>query len=447
MKGIQVEVDGRSVALDLAWTQQGSINIPIVTVVAGSRDYGGSRLLLKTASGDLLCEKTIPVKVRRRPTNSAAADYDVSPLLDNSGYLRVWGPFDGDLAKTRIEIGGQPAIPLTESSGELVAEIPDDSLGLLNVKIISGKVTIEKLVRFVGLELRIPSERETRSDPSLRRSVFVRVLGLKNLAEAVDLEFENSWYWEMWNTRVKNPFSGRKNLRWEQRRIEPKDVRPDGTYSGLFRPKHGKIDHLGVSIYPVLAPLRVRGVVAESIEEWSTESAIAITSEAQALIAQGFEEKESLLKEVLAGPRTYDTPPNVLLAGVVRQYLYELRDGIRASTARASPLVLRFWGDGEERGRDTIETLHILRHTVADYLRTIVSRLSGDVVSCQIQSKPQSLHVFLDGEYKGLTNTEFMLSAGKYTVVIKPARGKPLCTKKIEIVPGPPAELHCPEEN
>jgi hypothetical protein len=87
-----------------------------------------------------------------------------------------------------------------------------------------------------------------------------------------------------------------------------------------------------------------------------------------------------------------------------------------------------------------------MQHTVADYVRTIVSRLSGEVVPLKIDSKPQSLSVLVDSKSMGQTPTEVILSPGKYTVVIKPPKGKPLCTSPKEILPGPPDELFCPEE-
>jgi hypothetical protein len=179
---------------------------------------------------------------------------------------------------------------------------------------------------------------------------------------------------------------------------------------------------------------------------WSRENGIVITGDAQALIVVGFEEKEAWLKEVMSGPRTYNWMPNTLLAAVVRTYLYELRDRISDDTVTRQPAVAFRFQAGAQAAGKVIAAAQVRRQTVADFLRTVVKRLSGEVVSLKIESTPQPLYVYVDNIKKSETNTELILSPGKYTLEIRTSRGKALCTERLDVLPGPQDDIHCPEE-
>jgi hypothetical protein len=202
----------------------------------------------------------------------------------------------------------------------------------------------------------------------------------------------------------------------------------------------------------VVSPrLRVRSVAQETIRAWAAETAVEVTPEAQALILKGFEEQEQngLLPELLAGPRIYNWSPNTLFTDLVREYLFELRDGTRTQRNRASaqsPLI-RALQAGPTSLRNAITPIQIAWYPVADFLRTVARSLRGDVVSYRFISIPEHLDLYLDGTYAGSTVTEKVLSPKTYSVVMRPRRGTAVCEVTVTVKPGPPEEIRCPPEN
>jgi hypothetical protein len=401
-----------------------------------------SRDPIKTADGRVLCQRLIPARLQRR--SSFSSDYEVSPFVDVKDHLKIWGRFDGNAANTKIEIGGQPARALAESTAELVAEIPAKTTGVLPIQITNGALSVQKVARFVSVEVVEPTHKPSKRAAN-PKSATLEIRGLQRLTEPLLLEVQNHWWASQFLPKTLNPFKPRDDRWWEPRRLDPKVVNGQDPYYYEFQPKHGGIDDLKFFVFPVSAPLRVHDVVRETMAGWSSDNHIEITTEAQALIAKGFEDREGQLKETMSGVRKYNAVPNLLLAAVVRVYLFELRDLAVGGTPPTPAFGFRFQSRAEHP-RTVIERLQVMQHTVADYVRTIVSRLSGEVVPLKIDSKPQSLSVLVDSKSMGQTPTEVILSPGKYTVVIKPPKGKPLCTSPKEILPGPPDELFCPEE-
>ena len=102
--------------------------------------------------------------------------------------VTVRGPFDGDVATTKVDVGGHPSTVLAESPRKLVAQAPHDVIGLSTIHISEQAIETAAPVRSVSVGLSAP-KLMLRSGEST--TVTAKVTGLEDLRSPLVLDFSN----------------------------------------------------------------------------------------------------------------------------------------------------------------------------------------------------------------------------------------------------------------
>ncbi len=131
---------------------------------------------------------------------------------------RIVGPFDGDLTKTSVTIGGTAAHVVAESPRECIFDVPKDPIGQTRIEFQSGSAALSGTFRTVGLLLTPPRPIIHTGDST---SFAAEVTGLIGLEHPLRLNLKNL------STDVISMESGDE----QSITIAPSEVTPAGTFS------------------------------------------------------------------------------------------------------------------------------------------------------------------------------------------------------------------------
>ena len=131
----------------------------------------------------------IEVPVEKVPADRPAPRIFETPDVVQTGKpVTVRGPFDGDVATTKVDVGGHPSTVLAESPRKLVAQAPHDVIGLSTIHISEQAIETAAPVRSVSVGLSAP-KLMLRSGEST--TVTAKVTGLEDLRSPLVLDFSN----------------------------------------------------------------------------------------------------------------------------------------------------------------------------------------------------------------------------------------------------------------
>jgi hypothetical protein len=379
--------------------------------------------------------------------------FQAEPLHLASMPLRIAGSFSGDLSNTSVQIGDQPAIILAESEAEILVASPSD-LGLHRLVVSEGgKEVLRTYVRFLGMDLTpgmVPKLGETLP-------VTLTLTGLTNLTDSIRVSLTASSF-AFQSARISEFVAGCGSvsshtsglLRRAQRitlTIPPRDCAgADGTYVARFRATGTKDRHLPTALgevsprgalipaptafdVQVSVPLtddnRTR-TVDDSIRRWSADNAIPVSAEAIKAIQTQFAENRGLIEEFWGSFESQVPDESVFVDGLVRYYLYDLRDKHRSETnVLPTPQLVRsrFLSNQDDSSTQAID-----EKTVGGRLlkAALIAwwRISEQQATLEIDSDPPHLRISWTGgggvPDRDETNRMWHFPPGSYTISVGP---------------------------
>jgi len=161
--------------------------------------------------------KTTPIPMAKGPEQTLAG-YAIPPIGQAGKPLPVVGPFDGDLATTKVTIGDRAAEVLAESPRGLVVKCPEDVSGPASVTVTKRGKEVARSQEFRSVTVRLSAPRTTlKAGESVQVSLDVG--GLAGLRHPIEARLTN-----------ETPSARLEGGDRQAFTIQPADVREDGTF-------------------------------------------------------------------------------------------------------------------------------------------------------------------------------------------------------------------------
>ena len=139
-------------------------------------------------------------------------------MVQAGATLPVFGPLDGDLRTTSVQIGGQNLRVIAEMPGHAIVDGPKDLAGVAPYEIKNGAIEAKGETRVIDIDQSFPpvSQRNGKTG-----KLKVRVTGLEGITQSVPIRFE-----------IEFPqITGFLDSTLQNHSIEPREVKADGSYS------------------------------------------------------------------------------------------------------------------------------------------------------------------------------------------------------------------------
>ncbi len=178
-------------------------------------------LVLRDPKGNEVTKTDFPISSPPAYTPSAepeASDYNLPSIGQAGRPIEVTGPFDGKVVNTDIKIGGKDTSILAQSPRKTVAESPRDVIGLTDIELTEGNVTLKDQYRNIALRL---SADKLRLKKGEQTTLTVQVLGLEGLQEEIPISLENK------SPAVVSMEGGES----QTVTVHPEEVGPEGVYT------------------------------------------------------------------------------------------------------------------------------------------------------------------------------------------------------------------------
>lgn len=178
-------------------------------------------LVLRDPKGNEVTKTDFPVSpppAYTPPAKPQAGDYNLPTIGQAGRPVEMTGPFDGELVNTEVKIGGSQTGILTQSPRKTVVESPRDVIGLTDIELTDGDVTVKGQYRSVALKL---SADKLELKKGERTTLTVQVLGLQGLKEEIPISLENK------SPTVVSMEGGES----QTVTVHPEEVGPEGIYT------------------------------------------------------------------------------------------------------------------------------------------------------------------------------------------------------------------------
>lgn len=186
------------------------------TVPQGASKPVTVRLL--SPQGRALGEAFLPL-VRPVPEPPSVDRFTAPSLVQAGQPIQIKGPFSGDLAASRLSVGGTAARPLAQSPRNGWWQVPPEVTGPADVELVQDGTTHEGETRSVGVQPSADRLNLQRGETSRMR---IHVSGLEGLEQPIPLALSNE-------TPSVVSLEGGDS---QTVTIPPSEVSPDGTWQG-----------------------------------------------------------------------------------------------------------------------------------------------------------------------------------------------------------------------
>ncbi len=389
----------------------------------------------------------VPLSNQRAAPLAAPADrpFGMPDMHEASTPIIITGPMNGDLSDTELTVGGRPARVLSESKLGLLAELPSQDTGPLEVSVKEAGRSGAKVTRFYTAGY---SDAGETGSGSVKRMVL-HLAGLDGVIEPLRLtlhdgvqvrfarsasRFRKNRDGQSW-VLVINPsqiVSGSLDLA-----IEAKVYKQAGLFlmNELGRPP---------AIHTELTRMdrpEISEVVTSSLRAWILSNDVEVEGPAQKEIVASFADARSLaqLEETWQGSQNLFESFSSFATLLVRMYCYELRDRAIAPGRPRPPARLerRFYDQSAlPPSRPTITKETVDRLTLSSYLRQVWARIRLEDAIALVRTAPERLRVSVNGSLgdgvHNLTNRFIILQQGPQTIDIRSEDGRRCtCTRII----------------
>ncbi|MGC2419774.1 MAG: hypothetical protein WA434_18665, partial [Candidatus Acidiferrales bacterium] len=180
-------------------------------------------------------------------------------MVQAGATLPVFGPLDGDLRTTSVQIGGQNLRVIAEMPGHAIVDGPKDLAGVAPYEIKNGAIEAKGETRVIDIDQSFPpvSQRNGKTG-----KLKVRVTGLEGITQSVPIRFE-----------IEFPqITGFLDSTLQNHSIEPREVKADGSYSTsrtIMRLVTGPLDARAELVIPLDLHDLVAGILREPRQNYS----------------------------------------------------------------------------------------------------------------------------------------------------------------------------------
>lgn len=410
--------------------ESGDQRVPARDRLARWRVTAGFQLRLVDARGRETARVSVP------PLNGSAPRTDTFEFPGSAqagSPLTVHGPFTGDMAATRLRIGGEDQQLLAESPRKVVARPTGRAFGPTRIEVEKGERRGAAGVRYVGVQLEATKTALLRGETA---TLTVTVFGLKGIAQPTPLHLANL-------SQAVITMSGGD---LQQVLIAPDQAGPDGTFRmqrQLTGVMAGSFNIRAVVQLSPTANIHLPLTVDRTLDSWTSNTGIAITPGARSLIQRQVQESRPTLDRVLAQQAAFDVDEKTLLETSVRQYCFELRDRKRPRSQahhRTPAMAMGFI----QASAPSLGGADVRGFSFMDFLSRMLLPLSARPVGhLEIRSDPADAEIVLNREMRGYTNKVFVVSVGEHDLQVKAGSRRLDCGRRVVVAAGRKQTVLC----
>ena len=382
-------------------------------------------ILLMDGKNKTVAQCNLPVN----PVASAPGASGIDLPLGSTGHMATaLGHFGGD-PPASVLAGGKEALVLAESPRKLVFLLPSGVQGNTTLTVSKGAQSASGPFRVSGVQTRIA---KAVLKPAETDEASILVYGLQGIAEPVSLSLINRD-----PTTVSIQGGPAQEIT-----IPPSQLSPDGTFA-LSRTLTGiKLGHFDIDVALVVPPnleLPVDRLSRRAIDQWSRNTGISVTPEAQSAMVSSVASAQSQLDSFLRAQQRSHADLLSLLDSLVREYCFTLRDRQLSPTGRLRPMLPRYAAAFMPFG-PSLTTDDVRGFSFAQFLAKLLTRLtpSQPLGTLMVSSQPDHQQVTIDDSRDFYTTRTFTVSIGTHTVKVAS------CQKVLTVGPGLLVSMSCP---
>jgi len=148
-------------------------------------------LIMRDPKGNEVTKTDFPVSpppAYTPPAEPEESNFTLPSIGQAGRPVEITGPFDGEVVNTDVKIGGKDTSILAQSPRKTVVESPRDVIGLTDIELTEGNVTLKDQYRNIALKL---SAKKLRLKKGEQTTLTVQVMGLQGLQEEIPFSLEN----------------------------------------------------------------------------------------------------------------------------------------------------------------------------------------------------------------------------------------------------------------
>ena len=389
-------------------------------------------ILLRDPKGKLVGRGNLPVNPS--PAGPAPSQIDLPSGAQAGSFASAWGPFAGP-ADTSVGVGGKSADIIAESPRKLVFQTPPDAAGQTVLDVRKGTLSASGSLFVLGVRGG-PAKSPLRSGETT--IITATVSGLNGLQQPASLVLVN-------HTPGTVTLDGGPV---QQLVIQPAQVAADGTYtlSRTIRAlTDGRFDISVAVSRAAAADLPLERLAGRTVDAWSMQQRVPISSEARSLIISGVRDAQPQLNRLFAPQLALRADRSTELDWLVRSYCFELRDRSlvrRLANKPYSPRTPMARAFVPQSSSGSLEAPDVRRYSFTQFLSQLLDRLtpSDPLGDLEVSSQPDRQPIVVDNvTFEALTNNNVVLSVGKHTVRVGS------CTQSVIVNPNQRAAVRCPQ--
>ena len=385
---------------------------------------GRATLTLRSADGRVVSQMAVPID----PQPPVAAPGPVTAGITFPSDIQVGRPAtirgrsDGRLRGKAVDVGGATADVLAASPRQIVFRVSQQTFGEAPIRLTDNGSTTDGRVRVMGVRLVATQTQLLRGQ---RATLTTTVSGLTGVTEPAILSFRNL------SPTIVQLEGGAPRIT-----IQPRDVRPDGTYIDTRRltgVQAGGYQIVASVSRPPLSRFDLASTITNVVNAWEVRARFRIAPDARDLIQRSILDARRPLDDFLRQQELNGADPQSVFQSLLSHYCYDLRDNQMSSNRSAAvlmprqPVVLASLRQ-QSTAIPEVTTSQVRRWSFSQFLSDLVARLTSQSVGyLLVTSSPERAGITIDGQRKSeLTNRRFVTSIGNHEVQVahasKPCR-------------------------
>jgi hypothetical protein len=171
-------------------------------------------------------------------------------------------------------------------------------------------------------------------------------------------------------------------------------------------------------------PLDVGKTADVTLAEWVKQNQVTVPPTARAEINSKFSQEQQFLQEKFGARRLSSDQQTSLLELLVKEYMYDLRDGSKIP--------------------GSIQTSDVATFSPGNFLRRKETVLDGDSGRLEVTSNPKEASIRIDRTGAGKTCRPFVLSVGAHTIEVTKKEAGLHCRGTINVKKDADEKFSCP---
>jgi hypothetical protein len=388
---------------------------------------GRATLTLHGMDGRPLSRIAVPIEAQAPlPPGPGAPDPVLPAEVQISRPAAIRGRFDGTLRNKRVEVGGGTADLLAASPRQVVFRVTQATFGEVPIRFTSNDRLALGVIRAIGVRLSTPVEQLQRDQ---RATLTTTVTGLGGIKAPATLAFRNL------TPGVVRIEGGEARVR-----IEPRDVKADGTFTDtrqMTGVQAGAFQIVASVSRPAFSRFDVAATIERVVNAWEARARFRIAPDARTLIQRSVLEARRRVEDFLAQQEMRGADPQALFQSLLAHYCYDLRDNQLSADRQAGAPMPRqgvlLAALQQPAPSNEVAPTEVRRWSFSQFLSDLVARASSQSIGYLfVTSSPERAPITIDGQRKSeVTNRRFVTSVGNHIVQV--ARASKPCRVDIYI--------------